>query len=116
VSADHPRHVAEFLAEVSGGPEVYSRERGGHAAMIRHHIGKNLTQPQRGRWVDLLLACADDLKIPEDPEFRSALVGYLEWGTRLAVQNSQAGTEVVEDAPMPKWGWGEVGGPWQPKS
>jgi hypothetical protein len=46
--------------------------------------------------------------MPDDPEFRPALVGYLEWGSRLAVLNSQAGAEVNPDAPTPKWGWGEV--------
>ena len=32
----------------------------------------------------------------------------------LAVMNSQPGAAAVEDAPMPRWGWGEVGGPYQP--
>ncbi len=56
---------------------------------------------------------ADELGMPEDPEFRSALVGYLEWGSRLAVINSQPGASVDQNAPMPKWGWGEVGGPYK---
>jgi hemoglobin len=114
MSADHPRHVAEFLAEVFGGPKAYSSVRGGHASMIRHHLAKNLSQEQRRRWVALFLECADSLGVPDDPEFRSALVSYLEWGTRLAVINSQPGVAVVEDAPMPTWGWGEVGGPYLP--
>jgi hemoglobin len=46
------------------------------------------------------------------PEFRSALVGYLEWGYRLAVINSQLGAVVDPHAPMPMWGWGEVKGPY----
>ncbi len=75
MSADHPRHVAEFLAEVLGGPAAYSELRGGHAQMIRHHLGRALTQQQRRRWVELLLLCADDIGVPDDPEFRSALVG-----------------------------------------
>jgi hemoglobin len=54
--------------------------------------------------------------MPDDPEFRSALVGYLEWGSRLAVINSQAGATVDEHAPMPKWGWGEVKGPYIPQN
>jgi hemoglobin len=61
----------------------------------------------------LLLDTADELKIPGDPEFRSALVGYLEWGSRLAVINSKPGASVDAQAPMPKWGWGEVGGPYR---
>jgi hemoglobin len=54
--------------------------------------------------------------MPDDPEFRSALVGYLEWGSRLAVINSQSGATVDAHAPMPKWGWGEVKGPYLPQN
>jgi hemoglobin len=64
--------------------------------------------------VALLLDTADELKLPDDPEFRSALVAYLEWGSRLAVINSQPGALVDQDAPMPSWGWGEVKGPYIP--
>jgi hemoglobin len=115
MSPDHPKHVAEFLAEVFGGPSRYSSERGGHPAMIRHHLSRSLTHEQRRRWIELLLTCADELGVPEDPEFRSAFVAYLEWGTRLAVLNSQPGATVDEGAPMPRWGWGEVGGPYVAK-
>jgi hemoglobin len=51
---------------------------------------------------------ADDARLPDDPEFRSALVAYLEWGTRLAMHNSQPGAQVFEHAPVPRWGWGEA--------
>ncbi len=112
MGGDHPAHVAAFLAEVLGGPNAYSRQHGGHAHMIRQHLNRHLEQAQRRRWVELLLQTADELGMPDDPEFRSALVGYLEWGSRLAVINSQAGAAVEADAPMPKWGWGEVKGPY----
>jgi hemoglobin len=115
MSADHPKHVAAFLAEVLGGPAAYSANRGGHPNMIRHHLSRSLTQPQRRRWIELLLTCGDEIGLPDDPEFRSAFVAYLEWGTRLAVLNSQPGASVTEDAPMPLWGWGEVKGPYLPK-
>ena len=109
----HPQHVALFLGEVLGGPPAYTAQHGGHPHMIRQHLGKHLNQQQRRQWVALLLDTADEVGMPDDPEFRSAIVGYLEWGSRLAVLNSQPGAEVVEDAPMPKWGWGEVKGPYQ---
>ncbi|AIE84748.1 group II truncated hemoglobin [Fimbriimonas ginsengisoli] len=114
MSSEHPKHVAAFLAEVLGGPTAYSRERGGHPHMVRSHLGRHLSQGQRRRWVTLLLETADELSLPDDPEFRSALVGYLEWGSRLAVINSQPGAAADESAPMPKWGWGEVKGPYRP--
>ena len=112
MSPDHVKRVTAFIGEVFGGPKVYSEKLGGHAAMIRRHLGRGLTEEQRARWIQLLLQCADATGIPADPEFRSALVGYLEWGTRLAVINSQPGVQAPQDSPMPKWGWGEVKGPY----
>jgi hemoglobin len=113
---EHFQHVADFLAEVLGGPAKYSAELGGHAAMVRHHLGRGITEQQRQRWVALLLETADEMKLPADPEFRSALVAYLEWGSRLAVINSAmpVGTALEETTPMPAWGWGVPGGPYQP--
>jgi hemoglobin len=111
----HFEHVAKFIAEILGGPAEYSAEHGGHAAMIRHHLGKGISEEQRQHWVRLLLETADEMKLPSDPEFRSALVAYLEWGSRLAVINSSLPPATqIEEAPMPVWGWGVPGGPYQP--
>lgn len=112
MGGEHPAHVAAFLGEVLGGPTAYSDRHGGHPHMIRQHLNRHLGQVQRRQWVALLLQTADELGLPDDPEFRSALVAYLEWGSRLAVLNSQTGAEVDENAPMPAWGWGEVKGPY----
>jgi len=110
----HVKHVTAFIAEVFGGPKTYSQQLGDHHAMIKRHAGRALTESQRKRWVELLIECADELGIKSDPEFRSALVSYLEWGSRLAVINSQPGAELGDPGPMPKWGWGEVKGPYIP--
>jgi hemoglobin len=114
MSPKHQIHVAHFIAEVFGGPSIYSTEEGTHFKMIQKHLGKHLTEPHRKRWVQLLLESADEINLPTDPEFRSAFVAYIEWGTRIAVLNSQE-TEVPlnPDAPMPKWGWGIPGKPFQ---
>ena len=83
--------------------------------MIGKHIGKMLSEEQRQRWVRLLLQTADEVGLKSDPEFRSAFVGYIEWGTRIAVINSQLSENTMDrNEPMPKWGWGETGGPYNP--
>jgi hemoglobin len=110
---DHPHHVALWLAEVFGGPAEYSGEHGGYAHMVSMHIGLGLTEPQRARWVQLIGLAADDAGLPTDPEFRSAFMAYVEWGTRVALQNSQPGADPPREAPMPHWGWGEAP-PYQP--
>jgi hemoglobin len=115
MSPQHQLHVAHFIAEVFGGPRTYSNGEGSHFAMIQKHFSKRLTEPMRQRWVQLLLASADDVRLPDDPEFRSAFVAYIEWGTRIAVINSNAAElPVAPNEPMPAWGWGVPGKPWQP--
>ena len=117
MSAEHQKHVAHFIAEVLGGPALYSGEDGGsHAKMIQKHFLKHLTEAHRKRWVELLMETADEINLPDDPEFRSAFIAYLEWGTRIAVLNSNVAELAVDiDAPMPKWGWGVPGGPYIPE-
>jgi len=114
MSPEHRLHVAHFVAEVLGGPKTYSESEGSHFRMIQKHLSKHLTQDHRKRWMELLLQTADELQLPDDPEFRSAFLAYLEWGTRIAVINSNL-DEVNEslDVPMPVWGWGVPGGPYQ---
>ena len=113
MSPEHRQHVAHFVAEVLGGPKHYSEEGGSHFKMIQKHLSKHLTEQHRKRWVELLLQTADEQQLPDDPEFRSAFVAYLEWGTRIAVINSNTeATDGPEDIPMPKWGWGVPGGPY----
>jgi len=114
---DHSPHVAHFIGEVFGGPAVYTgKDKGSHYKMIQHHIGKMLDENKRKRWMDLLLQSADEIGLARDPEFRSAFIGYLEWGSRIAVINSEKKENPIDQKePMPKWGWGETGGPYMEK-
>ena len=106
MNPEHPTFVAMWLAEVFGGPDRYTKERGGYPHMLARHVGKAITEPQRRRWINLLADAADEVGLPTDPEFRSAFMGYIEWGTRLALANSQPGAHPVTKAPVPHWGWG----------
>lgn len=115
MSESHARRVAHFFGEVFGGDKLYTNEhKGSHSSMVAHHVGKYLTDAMRKRWIELLLETADEVGLPDDPEFRSAFVGYLEWGSRLAMINSRGEeNSVKESEPMPRWGWGETGGPYK---
>jgi len=113
VSRAHRDHVSAWWQEVFGGPSRYGDELGGYPAMVDKHRGLGITAEQRRRFVDLMSRAADDAGLPSDPEFRSAVLAYLEWGTRLAFENSQPDAEVMPDAPVPRWGWG-VAPPYRP--
>jgi hemoglobin len=108
VHEEHRRNVATWWCEVFGGPASYTSDLGGYERMVHKHVQLGITKEQRFRFASLMSLAADDAGMPEDPEFRSALVAYLEWGTRLAFDNSQANAVVIQHAPVPRWGWGEA--------
>jgi hemoglobin len=108
VHEEHRHNVAAWWSEVFGGPSMYTEQLGGYERMLSKHIGLGITPEERLRFATLMSLAADDAELPSDPEFRSALVAYLEWGTRLAFANSQDEAEIVEHAPVPRWGWGEA--------
>jgi hemoglobin len=113
VSQTHRDHVTAWWIEVLGGPATYTEQLGGYETMLSHHRGLGITGAQRLRFATTMSQAADDVDLPADPEFRAALIGYLEWGTRLAWANSQQDAQPVAHAPVPRWGWG-VAPPYQP--
>lgn len=80
VSQTHRQHVSAWWIEVLGGQARYTEQLGGYEAMLSHHRGIGITGEQRLRFTTTMSQAADDADLPADPEFRAALVGYLEWG------------------------------------
>jgi CDGSH-type Zn-finger protein/truncated hemoglobin YjbI len=111
MAVDHPQRVAAWLAEVFGGPKHYSEQYGGYERMISQHVGKQISEEHRVRWVAALLESARDAGVPNDPEFRSTFQSYIEWGSRLAVENSQKESHPPGHMPMPHWDWNTASGP-----
>jgi truncated hemoglobin YjbI len=105
MAPNHPERVAAWLGEVFGGPRSYSERFGDYDRMVSRHLGRALTEEQRARWVQLLCKSADDAGLPRDPEWRAAFVAYLEWGSRLALENSQPGAHPPAHMPVPRWWW-----------
>ena len=105
MSPNHPERVAAWLGETFGGPTLYTDTYGGYDRMVGQHAGKGLTEQQRARWAQLIVKSADDAGLPSDPEFRAAFVSYIEWGSRIAVENSQPGAHPPQHMPVPRWWW-----------
>lgn len=93
--------------------DAATRIAGGYEHMLAKHLGLGITDELRLRFVTLLSRAADGAGLPNDPEFRAAIMGYAEWGSRLALHNSQSDADVVAQAPVPRWGWG-VAPPYRP--
>ncbi len=112
MSPDHPERVASWLGQVFGGPPAYSKRYGEYDRMISQHLDRALRPQQRARWVQLLVRSADETGLPNDAEFRAAFTAYLEWGSRIALENSQPGVHPPPHMPVPRWWWVCDAYPW----
>jgi hemoglobin len=102
----HVDHLTAFTAESFGGPDRFTREVG-FAHLIAVHRGLRITEQQRQRFIDLYVAALDAASLPEDPDFRAAVMEHLDFGTRVAMQNSNAETD-ADLHPLrevPRWTW-----------
>ncbi len=106
----HVEGVALWLGEVFSGPNRYSTERGGYPHMVSRHVGRALTEEQRARWAELMIAIARDV-LPANGKVQARFKSYIEWGSRIALQNSQPGYEPPAKSDIPDWGWGKGGPP-----
>jgi CDGSH-type Zn-finger protein/truncated hemoglobin YjbI len=107
----HPERVAEWLAEVLGGPARYSEARGGYTYLLDRHAGLQFTERHRDRWVVLLSHAARETGLAADPHVWSMLTSYIEWQSRqlLGAPAHQASPDAPQ--PSPRWGWGPAGPP-----
>ena len=73
--------------------------------MISQHLGKQLEEEQRGTLGAAALALRRGRPPSRRPEFRAAFVAYLEWGSRIALENSQLEAHPPPHMPVPRWWW-----------
>jgi hemoglobin len=78
-------HLAAWLGEVFVWPDSYTRELGGHPALLRHHAKLAITAAQRERFVEIFLEAADAAGLPNDDRFRRRFREYIEWGSQIAL-------------------------------
>jgi hemoglobin len=104
--ATHVEHLTMFTAETFGGPDRFSREVG-FQHLIDVHRGLHITEAQRRRFVELYMAALDAAGMPDDEPFRTAVREHVEFGTMVAMQNSNATTddELHPLRSVPSWTW-----------
>jgi hemoglobin len=102
----HVDHLTAFTAESFGGPDRFTKELG-FAHLIDVHRGLHITEEQRERFVELYLSALDATGMPDDAPFREAVRSHLEFGSKVALQNSNATTdeELHPLREVPRWTW-----------
>src|SRR5579862_6999828 len=87
-----PQHVdnlTSFTAESFGGPARFTNEIG-FAHLIEVHRGLKIADAQRLRFVELFGAALDAAGMPPVESFRQAVLDHVEFGSQVAMQNSNA--------------------------
>ena len=86
-SENHAERMAWWLAELFGGPKLHSRMRGGFPAMVRAHAGLSISERQRERWAEHMLAAS--LASGMSDTLFAEYAGYVDIASRLAMRSSQ---------------------------
>src|SRR5262245_54515035 len=102
----HVEHLTMFTAESFGGPDRFTRELG-FQHLIDIHRGLHITEAQRQRFVELYMAALDKADMPSDQAFRDAVREHVEFGSQVAMQNSNAETDedIYPLHEVPHWTW-----------
>lgn len=71
------------------------------------HRGLQITEEQRQRFIELYMAALDASDMPDDEPFRTAVREHIDFGTRVAMQNSRAASdeELHPLREVPRWTW-----------
>lgn len=102
----HVDHLTAFTAESFGGPDRFSRELGfEHLIAVHRHL--KITKEQGQRFVELYMEALDEASMPDDEPFREAIRSHVEFGSRVAMQNSHAESdhELHPLREVPRWRW-----------
>jgi hemoglobin len=102
----HVDRLTAFTAESFGGPDRFSRELGfGHLISVHRHL--KISEEQRQRFVELYMEALEEASLPDDEPFREAVRSHVEFGSRVAMQNSHAESddELHPLREVPRWSW-----------
>jgi hemoglobin len=102
---EHVQRLANYWAEVFGGPAIFSQSCGGQSAMLTLHAGQGAEADLGTRFITCFVQAADDADLPDDADFRAALRSYMEWAVADVMSYSPAESRVAANLPVPRWSW-----------
>jgi hemoglobin len=106
-----PHHVDRFswfTSESFGGPDRFTREVGfDHLIEVHRHL--EITDEQRERFVELYMEALDEVGLSDDDAFREAVRSHIDFGARVAQQNSHAKSDadLYPLHEVPRWTWAD---------
>lgn len=102
----HAAHLLDFFEEVMGGRMLYTEHHNGVEGLFDAHANLAITEDQRRRFVALMLRAADEVGLPDDERFRSALAARIEAGSMASKTLSRPGAERLSPwPPVGRYDW-----------
>jgi len=87
---DHVGRMALWLGEYFGGPREHSKQRGGFYTVVAVHHPLSISDAQRDRWINYMMAACEEAHMPE------AVIDYftpfIYSGAMAAQRNSRRGS------------------------
>jgi hemoglobin len=87
---DHVARMALWLGEFFGGPSEHSKQRGGFYTVVAVHHPLTISDAQRDRWINYMMAACEEANMPE------AVIDYftpfIYSGALAAQRNSRRGS------------------------
>lgn len=104
---DHIQRLADYWAEVFGGPPTFTESCGGQPGMLGIHWGNGEGHEKElgDGFLECFLAAIDDVGISQDPELRATLSAYMEWAVADVTAYASRNTTVPADVSVPRWSW-----------
>lgn len=63
---DHVGRMALWLGEFFGGPMNHTKQRGGFYTTVAVHEPLTISDAQRDRWINYMMAACEDVNLPEE--------------------------------------------------
>ena len=66
LNEDHVGRMALWLGEFFGGPSRHTKQRGGFMTVAAVHEPLSISDAQRDRWINYMMAACEDVNLPEE--------------------------------------------------
>lgn len=103
----HVHHLTAYLVEVFGHGSAFTDEIGGFEHVKRMHADLRITDEQQDRFVELLLAAADEAELPDDEAFRSRFEQEVRRAAAITTRASRLSKAELETrhGRLGRWTW-----------
>jgi hemoglobin len=101
----HVQRLADYWAEVFGGPPTFTAEAGDHSALLKMHAHMGADDDLGDRFLACFVGAVDECFASADPELRAVFRAYMQWAVDDVMSYDPPDAVVPEGVAVPRWDW-----------